>query len=871
MSTLEFDEVDSGTELSLSIHTEKVQFGKHPSFAQGGVSANETPRLPRARGPGHTPRENAEEKGLPPRKMPSSFSLRNGTPRQRDDASTQEVKTGLGSSVRNVQAGSKPRASRAQSNRSVQFFVNDDGTDTGSILFHAEGSMRSRNHVESSVDLHTYTDGSDINFVEQSYSASQAVAVARSGAATRSASLRFELESTNEATHHSTISRFSIEGDEWEPKQIAGASDLRIDREGDGAQKAAAVAAKKQKAGRGKSRKKVGRSARPSVDRRDDSARKAASARVVYGKVKPIEHISWSERRRRAERAEAERRTQVLRERRRYMGGRPWETNKPNPRARRTSSESVAYALKQLKEKKKEEADERRRTMNARPWRTNSATPRKSRSVSRSKRRRWSAPPSARSDGASMARWQAAPLATVPEEMQAGNSKDLARLAEDLRSSSSEEHVGAAEPARYGRPRPPLFDRVEATKFVTPAPVLKTPLEVVGEELEDWTYTVNQQRNLQALAQAMRARERTIVQLMNQLETQSRVMTRLDKDLYSARDHYAQKLGRNVAGPALPAPQSAKALQSPGRTMASCPPSVERLYKKEQHQATDYYAMNRSHSQPRPVSVLSDDELSESEKENHASDLQRWRIERAVLRDERARMVRCRRELVYQMRRGSNIKDIAITQPTSARGPLERAAAGTETAVDVDGYDRLRNLRMQTQRALVEASNAKKVYSVTLRMAHTMSERYNPSSAELEGTKDWRNTAREQYVSSLRDLQESVKKALPLLERANALKARREKMINASLDESAAADFHEYSDAVLAARMQTSRAQALVEAAANDEERMLGSAITPQAETSQSGTPRGSSSDSDDAHSRMMSRGFQNAHTTARTPAEVSA
>ncbi|KAG5477239.1 hypothetical protein LSCM4_04457 [Leishmania orientalis] len=854
MSTLEFDEVDSGTELSLSIHTEKVQFGKQSSFAQGGVSANETPRLPGARGPGQTPRENAEEKGLPPRKTPSRLSLRNGTPRQRDETSTQEVKTGLGSSVRNVQAGSKPRASLAQSTRSVQFFVNDDGTDTGSILFQAEASMRGRNQVESSVDLQTYTDGSDINFVEQSYSASQAAALARSGAATRSASLRFELESTNEATHHSTISRFSIEGDEWEPRQIAGASDL-IDREGDGAKKAAAVAAKKQKAGRGKS-KKGGRSARSSVNRQDDSARKAASDRVVYGKVKPIEHISWSERRRRAEKAEAERRTQVLRERRLYMGGRPWETNKPNPRARRTSSESVAYTLKQLQEKKKEEADERRRTMNARPWRTNSATPRKSRSVSRSKRRRWSAPPSARSDGAGMAGWQAAPLATVPEEMQAENSKDLARLAEDLRSSSSEEHVGAAEPARYGRPRPPLFDRVEATKFVTPAPVLKTPLEVVGEELEDWTYTVNQQRNLQAVAQVMRARERTIVQLMNQLETQSRVMTRLDKDLYSARDQYAQQLGRNVAGPALPAPQSAKALQSPGRTMASPPPSVARLYKKEQHQATDYYAMNRSHSKPRPVSVLSDDELSESEKESHASDLQRWRVERAVLRDERARMVRCRRELVYQMRRGSNIKDIAITQPTSARGPLERAAAGTETAVDVDGYDRLRNLRMQTQRALVEASNAKKVYAATLRMAYTMSERYNPSSAELEGTKDWRNTAREQYVSSLRDLQESVKEALPLLERANALKARREKMINASLDESATADFQEYSDAVLAVRMQTSRAQALVEAAATDEERMLGSAITPQAETSQSGTPRGSPSDSDDAHSRMMSRGF---------------
>ncbi|KAG5476977.1 hypothetical protein LSCM1_05311 [Leishmania martiniquensis] len=840
MSTLEFDEVDSEVELSLSIHTEKLQRAKYPGTVEdavvsaaapkqlGGISTNETPRLPETRGPGHTPRERAGENGPPPQRTPSRLSLRNGTPRQRDDMPTQDAKGVLGSSMRNTQAASKARASLAQSYRSVQFVVGEDATDTTSILFQAEASMRSRNPIEPSIDLQTYTDGSDINFdVEQS----QAAALIRSGAATRSASLRFDVESTNDATHHSTISRFSIEGDEPEPKQGA-----------------APVKAPKIKSDKLR-KKQMAWGTRPSVEREENSPRKAASSRVVYGKVKPIEYISWSEKRRRAQRAEAEWRAQVLRERRLYMGERAWEANKPSPRARRTSSESAAYALKQQQEMKKEEADKRRRAMNARPWRTNSATPNKWRSVSRTKRRRWSAPPSARSEGVAMGEWRAAPL-MIPQEGQAGD-KAPANLAENLlaSSTSSEEHGNSAAGMRYGRPRSPVFNRLDDAKFVTPAPVLKAPLEVMGEELEDWTYTVNQQRNLQAMAQVMRARERTLVQLVNQLKTHSSVMMRLNKNLYGARDHYMQQHGGDVGGAAL-IPRKSKTPQSPGRTKAGGSPGAARLYKEERHRATDYYAMKMSGSGPRPVSVLSDDELSDSERERNAKVLESWRVERAVLREEKVRMVRFHRDLVYQMRRGSNIKDIAVTQPTSARGPLERAAAGTETAADVDGYDRLRGLRMQTQRALVEAANAKKVYEATLRMAATMSERYNPSSAEVEGTKEWWNTAREKYVSSLQELQQSVNEARPLLERANALKALREKKVTTLLDERATEDLQEYSDAVLAVRMQTDRAQALAEAAANHELHVVGSVATPKPGTSQATTPCVTSSNGDDVYAR---------------------
>ncbi|CAJ1989436.1 protein of unknown function - conserved [Leishmania donovani] len=772
-----------------SRRAEDVEAAAQAHQQQGGASIYEAPPVPVTRGPGHTPRGRTREGSQPPRRLPSRTSFRHGTPRGRGD----DVTTTLIPKPHNPRVNLVSQASIAPSDTSVHFLVDEEQTDAKSISFQAEPSTNNFNTTEVSLNLQTITEGSDIHFVvEQSRLPSQAVALKQGGTPTTRSSLCFEVESTNDATRNSTISRFSIEGNEPEQKPLVPTSHLR-------------------------------------VEHKDNSAEKVAPAMVENAREPQIEFVGETEEQRRAKKAEEERRKQVLKERSLYMSIRPWSTNEPDRRARRTSSESAAHALKQQLHEKMAEVEKRRRAMYARPWRTDSASPNTSRSASRTNRKRRFTPLSGRSgDGVAMSELPA----TESKSMQAGNKRAPAALAACSYSSSlsSEERSS---------PTAPAYDCVEAAKFVTPAPVLKTPLEIVCEEFEDWVHTVNQRCNLKAIADMMRARERTIVQLSSQLEDQSRVMKRLNKELYDARDEYMRHLGNDVTGLALHAPRSRATSRSPGRISTSRTPSVVRLHVEQRHRAKDYYSMKMQQLGPRPVSVLSDDELSDSEKEVYAQELQSWRVERAALRDEKARLVHCRRDLAFQMRRGSNIKDIATTQPTSGRGPLERAATGTETAVDVKGYDRLMDLRMRAQRAVVETANAKKVYEATLCMAATMKKQHDPSSAELKGAKESRRKARELYAASLQRLQQSAEEARSLLERATALKTRREKAAE-SLDESVREDQVDYGDAVLAVRLQADRAQALAEAAADDEDRMLRSPSTVRLGVLRAGTPRGS-------------------------------
>ncbi|CBZ27677.1 conserved hypothetical protein [Leishmania mexicana MHOM/GT/2001/U1103] len=755
---------------------------------QGGASIYESPTVPVTRGPGHTPRGRTREESQPPRRLPSRTSLRHGTPRGGGD----DVSTTLIPKSHNPCVNMVPQASIVPSNTSVHFQV-EDQTDTQSILFQAEPSSINFNATDASLNLQTATEGSDIHFVlEDSHLPSQAVILKQGGNSNTKSSLRFEAESANDATCYSTISHFSIEKNEPEQKPFVQASHLR-------------------------------------VQHTDKGAEKVAPAKVEDAMVPHTEFVGETAAQRHSKKAEEERRKQVLEERSLYMRIRPWWTNEPDRRARRTSSESAAHALKQQQHEKMEEVEKRRRAMYARPWRTNSASPNTSRSTSRTKRQRQLTPLSGRSgDGVAMPERSA----TEPEKMQASSKRAPAALAAYSYSPSPSSKGRSSSTAS-------AFDCVEAAKFVTSAPVLKTPLEIVGEEFEDWVHMVNQRCNLKAISDTMRARERTIVQLSSRLETQSRAMKQLNKELYDVHDEYMRHLGNDVTGLALHAPRSRPTPRSPSRINTSPTPGIVRLYVEQRHRAKDYYSMKMEQLGPRPLSVLSDDELSDSEKEVYAQELQSWRVERAALREEKARLVHCRRDLAFQMRRGSNIKDIATTQPTSGRGPLERAATGTETAVDVKGYDRLMDLRMQAQRAVVEAANAKKVYEATLGMAATMKKQHDRSSADLKSGKESRRKTRELYAASLRRLKQSVEEARSLLVRANAQKARREKAAE-WLDESSGEDQVDYDNAILAVRLQTDRAQALVEAAADDEDRMLRSPSTLRLGVSRAGTPRGS-------------------------------
>ena len=770
------------------------------------------------------------------------------------------------------------RPSVAQSDRSINFQVENEVSDANSVSSKVEPTAANQPKLEHSVEPETLTETSDIHFSvvpeSQAAGAGAGGAAARSGltsaergANTETSEIHFEVEPTQSShvqattnsttsvqfdiastannTRHSSVSHFTVENDEPQPVPVKQTSQVNGN--------AAAV---------------------------------------------PEEVVRESEAGRRAQKAEQEHPKKALAERSKYTNTRSWAANTPHPRARRTNSQAAAHARKKQEAEKDDSAAQRHKDMHARPWRAGmSTTPKKQAPVEKKPRNAYDRPWRAHMSTSPRKvvpvekvvndrPWRAG-MATTPKKKravspessdeevgnttwrQARNSRAAVppvRAASPSTSSSSPASLSSAEssvrraPARDIDipllPVKPFFDAAEAAKFVTPAPVLKAPLQVLGEEVEGWCETVSQQRNLQAILEVMRARERNCARLSSQQQLQE-VMTRhLNKELYAIRDAYVRKRDTDVTG--MPLHARREAVQengvdggggdaaAAGAAKAEKEPDymLLRLYPRQTHQATDYVALMQQRSGVAAVSVLSDEDMSDSEKADFAEELAQWRAERQSLRKEKARLARERRDLTFQMRRGSNIKDIKLTQPTSGRGPLERRASGTETKVDIDGYDKLMDLRIAAQKADVEAANAKDAYDSVNTMATMMRKQYNANSRELTDMQEVQEEAKERYEKILQEIRHRIEESRPVIDRAQATLQRREREALRSNEENAQAELREYSDAILAMRLQVDRAAAMVDAAGGDEERMRRASTPRVGGMSRTATPRGSISGS---------------------------
>jgi hypothetical protein len=900
------------------------------------------PPVPHTRGPGHTPRGARPDSTRPPQRPPSRTSSRYGTPRvsRGDNAAVapapqslipepqasrvphmprasvaqsdrsiafqvEDVVTDATAATATAQSRvpQMPRASVAQSDRSIAFQVEDEVSDATSLTFRVEPSAAKQRRSEVSVDPGTLTDNSDIRFsvvpesqvsraakasvdpatntetseihfdVEQSRG-SRIPTMGEHATANSMTSLQFDIESTADNTRHSSISHFSIDNDEPEPVPVKG-----------GAQ---------------------------------------------AGEAAPVEEIiTESEERRRAQKAEEERRKKALAERSQYMNTRPWDANAPNPRARRTSSQAAAHGREKQEAEKRDTMAKRHQDMHARPWRAGMSTSPKKQTPAEKKPhnaydRPWRThmatspkkaapvevkPTNQRPWRTGMAttpkkKRTATPGAEEDKEWQQPSRTTKATAAPPTASSSSYTSSSATSTEESVQRAPkevipllpvkPAFDAEEAAKFITPPPVLKAPLQVLGEEVEGWSETASQQRNLQAILEVMRARERDCIRLSNQLEAQESAMKHLNKELYMIRDAYVRKHGTDVTGVPLhgrrePEQEGAAEEAAGAAAGVSVEPTKEeymllRLYPRQTHQAMDYVAMKEQRSGGPVVSVLSDEDMSDGERDDFAEDIERWRVERQALRKEKVRLARERRDLSFQMRRGSNIKDIKLTQPTSGRGPLDRRAYGTETKVDIDGYDKLMDLRIAAQKADVEAANAKDQYENLCMIAVTMKKQHSANSRELTDAQEVQEEAKERYDNILQEIRHRVEEARPLIDKAQATLREREREAMHSDEENAQSELREYSDAILAARLQIDRAAAMADAASGDEDRMR-RASTPRAGMSRAATPRGSTrpgvsprgransqSNNDDVFARLTGRksvDVQN-RTSAATPKETS-
>ncbi|KPA79553.1 hypothetical protein ABB37_05369 [Leptomonas pyrrhocoris] len=815
--------------------------------ASGADAAGTAPPVPRTRGPGHTPRGARPDSARPPPRPPSRTSSRYGTPRlSHDDAGhpTAEARgragTPLVPETQTLRTSQPVRPSMAPSDRSIAFQVEDEMSSLASLSFKVEPAAVDRRKSEVSVDPGTLTENSDIHFsvVPESQVSrptaggtrpgaerspepntntevseirfevepprgSRAPAMTDRAATTSTTSLQFDVESTAGNTRRSSISNFSIDNDEPEPVPVR-----RVSQKDD-----------------------------------DVAVTENVAAAATAPEPEPEEIMTESEERRRAKKAEEERRKKALEERSKYMNVRPWDTNAPSPRGRRTSSQAAAHGRGLQEAEKREHAAQRHKDMNTRPWRTGMATsPR--RQISSERQRTPTPEPSAA--GGSQRRYRRA-KATPASATSSSTSSPVAS------SSSPRESSMQRAPREIAPPPPaePVFDEREAAKFITPAPVLKTPLQVIGEEVEAWSETASQQRNLQAILEVMRARERDCVRLSNQQEAQEGVMRKLNKELYAIRDDYVRRNGSDVIG----MPLHARRETAPEKGGAAADATAKqteltaqdymllRLYPRPSHQATDYVAMKQQRDGGPTVSVLSDDDMSDGEKGDFAEDLARWRTERQALRKEKARLAHARRDLTFQMRRGSNIKDIKLTQPTSGRGPLDRRASGTETMVDVDGYDKLMDMRISAQKADVEATSAKEQYANLCMVAATMREQHDSNAREVADAQEMQEEAKERYEKALRDIRRSVEEARPLLDKAQSILKQREREAMRSDEENALSELREYSDTILAVRLQADRAAAMADAAGDDEKRMR-RASTVRAGPSRTTTPRGSISGS---------------------------
>ncbi|CAD2217268.1 serine/arginine repetitive matrix protein 1 [Angomonas deanei] len=363
-----------------------------------------------------------------------------------------------------------------------------------------------------------------------------------------------------------------------------------------------------------------------------------------------------------------------------------------------------------------------------RPWRTGAKSPRK---TSVKKKR---PPPAAK----------AAPKEPVHPERRVSK---LSHTLEPIPVTPTPSSVVSDKPTTPASP-----PRVEA----------RGVCDILGEEVQEWGELVSQQNNLLLLLNHARQREREVQRGEKAAVVEARTLSRVTGELYRLRDLIVRKTGCDLTGAPLPRNRSSRSRsRSPGKTPRSGRKSyVDRLYPHDTvaPQATDYIAMKRQEKLDHP-SVLSDDELTEEERQQNAEALEAWREERAQMRRVRAQLLKEQKEYQHHLRRGTNIKDLSVITPVSPRGPIEREAIKHYGVVDKDGYDVISALRVQAKNSEVQLAEAKE----KLRKEEAMREgRRGQLQQELQQLKIDREEKKQAYTESVQHLQETLRRAQEL-------------------------------------------------------------------------------------------------------------
>lgn len=770
--------------------------------------------MPSSRGPGRLRHDAVSDETAPPRRPPSRSSSRYGTPRIHHEGSTAAAPPppppllaptvscrGSGGAA-GVSSSSVPyncSLAPSHSEASLTFAVEDDATTTArqSIQFQVEPSTTSR-HV-------TGAEASEIHFTVEDSTMSQSrdprsLSRNQRGCSlptTAGESIQFDLHSNDGPTSGSSVN-FDVE----DPAAVARGS--------------------------------------------------AAASHTDDVGVNPLPRTE-SEMKRMTKAAEEKRRREVLEERSKAINTRPWRTNSKSPsKMRRTSSQSAAHHIQQEDHELKKSAEQRRRSMYERPWRTNSAPPK--RTITKEPK------DTPRATSATRSRklqhnGEANPTPSAPPRTAAAEKSSQAPMPLD---SPVEHAAPVVEEPQQSVASPSATAEAPAVTVVTkkrPAvhamPVqqakLQKPIAIIEEELEACISLVNQQRNIQGISQTVRQRERLIAQLAARIDQMEKEIVRVDKELYAVRDEVVRKTNRDVVGQPLRPPQEKKSAASTPRHTA--PPQlrpqpeddiVKRLYPEVAYRVPDYYAMKAEKNGGRLVSCLSDSDISDDELQSHADDLAAWQEERTALLKEKANLVQQRHDFLFHMRRGTNIKDISAVRPVSTLSPLRRAAAKSPSAVDANGYDRLAQLRLDAQRAEVEARTTREQYIGLIATAERVRRRcdFHQSSEATEAREECA-AAKQQYSNAIAEMQESVMELDVLTSRATtAMKARERRLSAVPLEEEegSEADVDDNSDIISAAIIQKTRVEALLAAIDENETRMRASCTTPR--RSSCATPR---------------------------------
>lgn len=305
-----------------------------------------------------------------------------------------------------------------------------------------------------------------------------------------------------------------------------------------------------------------------------------------------------------------------------------------------------------------------------------------------------------------------------------------------------------------------------AVTTVTPPPVLiRSPRAVLVEECDAWTDMVNQQANLEALRTVMRERERLVVRTVQKINLAEQTLRHLDTQLYKLRDTIVQRRGRDVNGNSIYPEESGRRAasrprSSPGPANRGSRSNISpRLYPEVLTQNAACLYMER---QPfrKSRSCLSDDDIDVADLRSHAVDLAKWRAERPQLLAKRARLAQQQKELRFHHRRGTDIKNLSAITLTSSRGPLERAATKSHSAIDASGYDVLVKLRLEEQQSAVAVYRAREKL-ITIRDQEAS--RGQGFLVEYEGMQNLHHQWKERHaraVSNLKNLLKETKQAM---------------------------------------------------------------------------------------------------------------